>query len=197
MDCATKPCPQDCSSRGRCVRGTCECDEGFGGAACASRVCPGGGSCSDHGVCNALNGTCICNGGWQGEGCEERTCEADCYGHGICQDGACYCEAGWEGEACGRRSCPNGCSARGACLPSSVCSCFDGWMGDDCSSPTEDVAASDGAVDEVLRPTTAFDEMRAAATVAAAFAPHAASRQRSSTQAHTLDAAVDVPVEQR
>ena len=50
-----------------------------------------------------------------------------------------------EGTACESPSCPNRCSAHGACLPSSVCWCFDGWSGDDCSVAPPLPATSPGA----------------------------------------------------
>ncbi len=34
------------------------------------RSCPGDGSCSNHGRCDAVRGSCICNPGFEGTHCE-------------------------------------------------------------------------------------------------------------------------------
>ena len=38
-DCATKSCPDDCSSKGSCVEGSCQCEEGWTGPNCAATAC--------------------------------------------------------------------------------------------------------------------------------------------------------------
>ena len=83
------------NGNGYCHAGECICYARYGGASCATKMCPhncGGnaGTCSD--------GVCICSEGWGGEYCLERLCPGGC-GHGECvqdKNGPyCACEPGW------------------------------------------------------------------------------------------------------
>ena len=58
------PCPRDCSQRGTCVGGSCECLPGFSGRGCET-ACPN--RCSGHGTCIA--GACECFAGHKGDDC--------------------------------------------------------------------------------------------------------------------------------
>lgn len=69
----------DCSGRGRCVAGQCECPPGWGQAlggsgpnTCAVRVCLA--DCGDHGACS--DGRCVCHAGWSGERCSKKQAAA-------------------------------------------------------------------------------------------------------------------------
>ena len=65
---------------------------------------------------------------------------------------------------CGRRGSPPVNPTR----PASVCACFDGWEGDDCSTPRLDQAAVEVAAQSNLVPVkSSLDEMREAAHAAA------------------------------
>ena len=94
------------TGRGRCEEGQCQCMKGFTGDFCQKVDCPDP-TCSEHGFC--VDGSCICKKGWKGLDCgildeEARQCLPDCSGHGVFD------------------------------LEAQKCDCFDGWVGDDCSS---------------------------------------------------------------
>lgn len=59
-------CLGGCSERGRCIGGTCVCQRGYFGPACADAQCPN--NCFSHGSCS--QGTCLCNSNWVGRQCE-------------------------------------------------------------------------------------------------------------------------------
>ncbi|MFT7625932.1 MAG: hypothetical protein ACI9WU_005124, partial [Myxococcota bacterium] len=125
------PCPGEtapCSDNGVCAdgvtgAGTCACDTGAEGDACAVCVagyfgpgcdaCPGSGDgtvCSEHGTCADLvdgTGECTCETGWSGDDCatDVDECLADagpCDANAVCtnSDGAfeCVCNDGWTGD---------------------------------------------------------------------------------------------------
>lgn len=62
-------CPNQCSGKGRCINGTCQCFESWSGNSCEK------GSCSN---CSALNGKCVkgfceCSLGWEGRNCDKKS----------------------------------------------------------------------------------------------------------------------------
>lgn len=127
--------PADCSSRGRCHRGRCFCDPGFGGDGCDTRLpCPGP-DCSGNGEC--ANGKCVCSPGFSGDACDvEVACASGCNGHGICKWGKCFCDIGFAGVSCeqetGKSLCPSACNANGLC-EAGRCFCKSEYTGHDCS----------------------------------------------------------------
>eukprot|EP00930_Biecheleria_cincta_P063242 TRINITY_DN4874_c0_g1_i1.p1 TRINITY_DN4874_c0_g1~~TRINITY_DN4874_c0_g1_i1.p1 ORF type:complete len:921 (+),score=152.17 TRINITY_DN4874_c0_g1_i1:98-2860(+) len=59
-------------------------------------------------------------------------CEADCSGHGVCEDsGKCACATGWTGSICDMPLCPSNCNNRGLCVQGN-CVCESGWYGSSC-----------------------------------------------------------------
>ncbi|KAE9308737.1 hypothetical protein PF008_g20888 [Phytophthora fragariae] len=76
-------------------------DTGFGGATCASRLCPMGAAWVDR-----------------AGGIDLAHQPAECSAMGRCDraTGTCTCESGFEGLACERLACPNACSGNGRCL---------------------------------------------------------------------------------
>ena len=67
---AGRPCPSNCSESGVCLHGSCYCNRGHEGPACAmtspSLPCPS--DCDSHGQC--VDASCMCDSGWQGVACE-------------------------------------------------------------------------------------------------------------------------------
>jgi syndecan 4 len=132
------------------------CDQGWAGAACDEKPCPG--DCSHHGLCN--DGVCVCQPGFTGKLCSMVACKNDCHGRGVCLNGKCQCEKGWKGEDCSQRHvvhgiimknntviceenytgaecdellCKDNCNSNGVCR-NGVCMCESNkWMGDTCN----------------------------------------------------------------
>lgn len=134
----TKPIsctPVDCSSRGKCHRGRCFCDPGFGGDGCEEQLqCPGP-DCSGNGEC--ANGKCVCAPGFSGDACEVKmACPSNCNHHGTCKWGKCFCDIGFAGDSCeqetGKSLCPSACNANGLC-EAGKCFCKSEFTGHDCS----------------------------------------------------------------
>ena len=109
----------NCSDRGACRRGMCQCLPGWSGDDCSVRQrCPH--RCSGHGAC--LNtGKCACMLGWRGRACARFVaCPNACSRHGVCEAaGVCSCAPGWFGPSCDRcrSTSRTACSGRGVCVP--------------------------------------------------------------------------------
>ncbi|XP_035690048.1 tenascin-like [Branchiostoma floridae] len=134
---AFKGCPNQCSGRGRCVNGTCDCITGWSGEDCNHGNCT---DCSeDHGRCEL--GFCRCEPGWEGAACDQQaTCDAlrNCTSkdHGICiGTNVCWCKPGYIGEDCSKvPTCGNvaNCTDHGVCVDYDTCLCDKQWTGDKC-----------------------------------------------------------------
>lgn len=122
----------DCSGKGQCVCGVCECDkrsnpeEVISGKYCEcdnfscerdqGLLCGG----AEKGICEC--GSCNCKPGWMGDDCTCRASNATCIppsggeicsGHGDCKCGSCKCQETADGRYSGRfcEKCPT-CSGR-------------------------------------------------------------------------------------
>ena len=101
-----QPCPNECSSHGRCINpgSQCACFDGFTGGDCSLFTCPYGDAwvdyptgiddahnpaeCSNMGLCDRTTGLCTCRLGFSGKACERLVCPgagSECNGVGKCQ----------------------------------------------------------------------------------------------------------------
>ncbi|XP_017064418.1 integrin beta-PS isoform X1 [Drosophila eugracilis] len=148
----------DCSGRGNCDCGVCQChkrpnpEEEISGKYCQcdnfscernkNQLCSG----PDHGTCDC--GRCTCKPGWTGTNCacqeSNDTCMPPgggeiCSGHGTCECGVCKCFVNEQGRFSGRHceKCPT-CSGRCQELKDCVqCQMYKTGVlknGDDCAS---------------------------------------------------------------
>ncbi|KAA3679596.1 uncharacterized protein DEA37_0003942, partial [Paragonimus westermani] len=138
-------CPNDCSNRGVCNRGNCDCVNGFKGPDCSvvfillSPFIPHVAVAEVPRVCNGhgdyLAGACQCYPEWKGRECEilwSECTDPTCSGHGQCVTGECQCYRGYAGESCETRTCvSSNCSGHGVCQDGE-CRCFSGWSGPGC-----------------------------------------------------------------
>ncbi|XP_023933231.1 uncharacterized protein LOC106153054 [Lingula anatina] len=141
-------CPGHCNGKGRCVNGSCECNDKWSGPDCSVGFC---GACA-NGVCDS--GFCACNVGWEGSTCEEKAVCLDVNNctdeeHGVCdKTNKCRCAAGYIGVDCSiAATCSNvsDCSGHGVCVDYDVCKCDNGWAGPNCTVfSCESLAACSG-----------------------------------------------------
>lgn len=126
-----RQCENNCLNRGYCIKGECECLDGWSGKFC---------QWSDCGTCvygNCSNGFCECFKGYVGEICDKNAiCENNCSSNGFCiRNDLCECNTGWTSSSyCSKKAvCSHGCSKRGVCKEDNLCSCDFGFNETDCS----------------------------------------------------------------
>jgi len=128
-------CPKNCSGKGTCSNGQCNCNSGWQGTTCAIPKCDLVMECSGNGECIAPN-TCKCLDGWTDVSCEIPECNEvnNCSSHGKCiSANKCGCDVGYIGASCNVLTCPNVCSNGGKCV-TGKCQCAVGWDGTDCTT---------------------------------------------------------------
>ena len=135
-----------CSARGRCLGGTCECDDVISRPQIADDTAASSAMATDASMdasasaAGAAAGLVPASSARRitsvGSRCRaELRCMHGCNGRGACDAsrGMCVCEAGWYGEWCQHRECAaSGCGTHGWCEHGG-CRCDAGWTGIDCS----------------------------------------------------------------
>ncbi|KAM3188199.1 hypothetical protein ACTXT7_000778 [Hymenolepis weldensis] len=126
-------CPNDCSNRGICSQGVCDCLNGLTGKDCSITFSSVRIPSSERRALQAFMITFYV-GKWDildGSGIEDVPI---CSGHGEYRQGKCHCFAEWKGPECETlwSECPDPmCSSHGRCV-TGECLCFDGYGGDNC-----------------------------------------------------------------
>lgn len=130
-DCSAHSCKNDCSGKGECMDGKCNCTKWYSGDDCSTFSCPNDCSGSDVGVC-VEGGKCKCLNGHTGADCSTPPpCPNDCNGVGTCTEGKCTCPDLYSGEACEIRACYKDCHGSGVC-DNGKCTCNKGFDGKYC-----------------------------------------------------------------
>ncbi|EGC31797.1 hypothetical protein DICPUDRAFT_39367 [Dictyostelium purpureum] len=136
------PCPNDCSSHGKCDTNTgiCKCDANYIHNDCSELYIPCPNDCSSHGQCNTNTGICKCNTNYIQDDCSELyiPCPNNCSSHGQCNTntGICQCNTNYIQDDCSELyiPCPNDCSSHGQCNTNTgLCKCDTNYIHDDCS----------------------------------------------------------------
>ncbi|VDK22841.1 unnamed protein product [Taenia asiatica] len=106
-------CPNDCSNRGICSQGVCDCLNGLTGKDCSSGESwglfrPSQRSYNDRSHLSKFrrlyNFTTGCvDQTWRNFRLLGTCSSHNCSGNGVCVDGVCRCFSGWGGDACDRR----------------------------------------------------------------------------------------------
>lgn len=132
-------CGVDCGTHGTCVgNGTCDCDHGWSGPACAVADPCLTRNCSGHGLCQlGTGGHCSCNHGFYGRDCEIQ---------GACMWGLITCSLlcpahqrltrSWLSVAHADPCLGVTCSGHGQCWQG-TCACKEGWTGSTCDQLRE------------------------------------------------------------
>ncbi|XP_033745589.1 uncharacterized protein LOC117331103 [Pecten maximus] len=158
-------CDLECSGKGVCDNGVCNCTRlpgnAYVGSLCEEKGCPGAdGACNQQGSCNSVLQECTCFPGFKGYDCSEPSCPGtpECSDKGTCVAGTCMCDSDRIGDYC-QLPCYNGtningecvcnktcitgpfchleCSGNGLCDTNGECVCDfnDGFKGDKCDKP--------------------------------------------------------------
>jgi hypothetical protein len=125
-------CPNDCSGRGSCYLGKCDCIDGYQvrERATSAWLARARGSLGARGA----RTICEVDACFQGADCSKSVCPVLCSSHGQYGGGMCHCEEGWKGAECdiplGDCQVPD-CNQHGQCDRGS-CVCNPGWKGAFC-----------------------------------------------------------------
>ncbi|KAL5019750.1 hypothetical protein ScPMuIL_002642 [Solemya velum] len=105
--CKEIECMRQCLNGGRCVRGECQCPQGFMGTLCQEDIdeCARSPFLCEHVCRNTFGGyACICPPGSRLQPdrrtCRNTTCIPECKNGGQCVDHRCLCRRGYRGVVC-------------------------------------------------------------------------------------------------